>query len=71
MHSVVLHQHQGDPFNFIPTFPCQCRHKDTEVIKLLLHICLYVRIEINSALMKWLHRTFDRQTPNTSLWTNF
>lgn len=67
MHPVILHQHQGDPFNFIPTFPCQCRHKYTGVIKLLLHICLCVGTEINSALMKWLHGTFDRQTPNTFL----
>lgn len=67
MHSVTLHEHQGDPFNFIPTFPCQFRHKYTEVIKLLLHICLYILTEISSALMKWLHRTFDRQIPNTFL----
>lgn len=71
MHSVILYQHQGDPFNFIPTLPRQCRHKYTEVIKLLLHFCLYVRIEIISALMKWLPRTFDRQIPNTFLQKTF
>lgn len=44
MHSVILLQHQENPFNFISTFPCQCRCKYTKAVRFLLHICLHVGV---------------------------